>query len=112
MFVCHIINLYKFVVEIGELAKQALIDMIGDDKVRCVSYRKDMYGRDLGICMGKNKVYDHSYNYRLLHDGFAYYYPCREQPHWKKFFEAAKKDGYGLFEIGFVEPKAWRKNIY
>ena len=101
----------------GELAKQALENMIGDSKVRCEYEKRDIYGRILGTCQTYDRFYDYpyweSFNYRLIEQGFAWYYNGgKECKNYKPLFETAQKEGYGLFDSeigGFKEPKLWRK---
>ena len=54
-----------------------------------------------------------SFNYRLIEQGFAWYYNGgKECKNYKPLFETAQKEGYGLFDSeigGFKEPKLWRK---
>lgn len=101
----------------GELAKQALENMIGDSDVRCEYEKRDIYNRILGTCQIYSRFYNYpyweSFNYKLLEEGYAWYYNGgKECKNYKSLFETAQKEGYGLFDSeigGFKEPKLWRK---
>lgn len=106
----------------GELATEALELMIKEDKflvgageVKCYYEKKDMYGRILGECYsfdGRNESM-YSLNYKLINEGYAFYYPCKEHKSWKKLEEYNQLVGKGLFHKdfgGILNPKQWRKN--
>ena len=106
----------------GEMATEALELMIKEDKymvgadeVKCYYEKEDMYGRILGECYGydgRNEAM-YSYNYQLINEGYAFYYPCKEHKSWKKIEEYNKLVGKGLFNKdfgGILNPKQWRKN--
>lgn len=106
----------------GELATEALKLMIKEDKflvgageVKCYYEKKDMYNRILGECYsfdGRNESM-YSLNYKLINEGYAFYYPCKEHKTWKNLEEYNQLVGKGIFNKeygGVLNPKQWRKN--
>lgn len=102
----------------GFLAKLALWNMLKNEQVICEYTKRDMYGRILGMCRKNLWHYDSTnytttYNYRLIEEGYAWYYNSgKECKSFKPAFEEAQKLGFGLFHDsigGFKEPKLWRK---
>ena len=101
----------------GMLAKKALWEAVRNKTVICEYTKRDVYGRILGFCQEYfwNYYYNYegTYNYRLVENGYAWYYDGgKECKPYKKAFENAEKLGLGLFHDaigGFKEPKLWRK---
>lgn len=106
----------------GEIATTALIDMIKEDtnkvganQVKCYYEKRDMYNRILGECYqfdGRNESM-YSINYKLINEGYAFYYPCKEHKTWKNLEEYNQLVGKGIFNKdygGILNPKQWRKN--
>ena len=89
--------------------------LVGADMVKCYYEKEDMYGRILGECYsfdGRNESM-YSLNYKLINEGYAFYYPCKEHKTWKDLEKYNQLVGKGLFHKdfgGILNPKQWRKN--
>ena len=88
----------------GIIAKQILIDKIGNNKVICISEGKDQYKRTLAECY----VNDESLSSYLVRRGYAFAY----RRYSKKFIideNYAKFNKLGMWSMEFDYPWDWRK---
>ena len=96
------INGKKEKVRCGEIAKQKLIELIGDNKVRCTDEGKDRYRRQVSYCY----VGDMNINREMVHEGVA----CSR---YDKSFVLdelyAKELKKGIWGGKFERPEEWRK---
>ena len=88
----------------GIMARQLLIDKIGDNKVSCIKESKDQYKRILAECFVNNE----SLSSYLVRNGYAFAY----RKYSKKFIKDenfAKKNNMGMWSMKFDYPWDWRK---
>ena len=89
----------------GEMAKQIIIDKIGNNTVECISNGKDQYKRILAECFINNESLS---SYIVRHGyGFAY------RRYSKKFIideDYAKSNRAGMWSMKFEYPWDYRKN--
>ena len=89
----------------GVTAKKILIEKIADNKVECISERKDRYKRTLAECF----VNDESLSGYLVRSGYAFAY----RKYSKKFIpdeDYAKDNKIGMWSMQFKYPWDHRKN--
>ena len=92
------------VIKCGILAKELLINMIGNNKVKCVNEGLDRYKRILAECFVNNQ----SLSKFLVREGFAYAY----RKYSTKFIEDedyAKKNKKGMWSMTFEYPWDYRR---
>ena len=90
----------------GIMAKQILIDKIGNDNVECISEGKDKYKRTLAECF----VNDESLSSYLVRSGYAFAY----RRYSKKFIsdeDYAKDKKIGMWSMDFQFPWDYRKSL-
>jgi endonuclease YncB( thermonuclease family) len=83
----------------GQMARQALVDMIGGRQVSCAGWQRDRYGRFLGDC----RAGDVDLNSALVAAGWAVAYGGYKAEERKA--RAAKA---GIWAGGFERPQDWR----
>ena len=89
----------------GVTAKEILIEKIADNKVECISERKDRYKRTLAECF----VNDESLSGYLVRSGYAFAY----RKYSKKFIpdeDYAKDNKIGMWSMQFEYPWDYRRN--
>ena len=89
----------------GIIAKQILINKIGNNIVECISEGKDQYKRTLAECFVNNQ----SLSSYLVRSGYAFAY----RRYSKKFVideDYAKGNQLGMWSMKFVYPWDYRKN--
>jgi len=89
----------------GTIAKEILVDKIGDNNVECISEGKDQYKRTLAECF----VNDESLSSYLVRSGYAFAY----RRYSKKFIpdeDYAKANQIGMWSMEFQYPWNYRKN--
>ena len=89
----------------GIIAKQILINKIGNNIVECISEGKDQYKRTLAECFVNNQ----SLSSYLVRIGYAFAY----RRYSKKFVideDYAKANQLGMWSMKFVYPWDYRKN--
>jgi len=89
----------------GIIAKQILINKIGNNIVECISEGKDQYKRTLAECFVNNQ----SLSSYLVRSGYAFAY----RRYSKKFVideDYAKANQLGMWSMKFVYPWDYRKN--
>ncbi len=92
------------VIKCGILAKELLISMIGNNKVKCVNEGVDRYKRILAECFVNNQ----SLSKFLVREGFAFAY----RKYSTKFIEDedyAKKNKKGMWSMTFEYPWDYRR---
>ena len=92
------------VIKCGILAKELLISMIGNNKVKCVNEDVDRYKRILAECFVNNQ----SLSKFLVREGFAFAY----RKYSTKFIEDedyAKKNKKGMWSMTFEYPWDYRR---
>ena len=92
------------IIKCGILAKELLISMIGNNKVKCVNEGVDRYKRILAECFVNNQSLSKS----LVREGFAFSY----RKYSIKFIEDedyAKKNKKGMWSMAFEYPWDYRK---
>ena len=92
------------IIKCGILAKELLISMIGNNKVKCVNEGVDRYKRILAECFVNNQ----SLSKFLVREGFAFAY----RKYSTKFIEDedyAKKNKKGMWSMMFEYPWDYRK---
>ena len=90
--------------ECGLLAANKLKKLINNNKIKCISERKDQYNRYLSICYLKNK----DINSWLVKNGYAIAY----RRYSKKYVleeQHAEKNKLGIWQGTFQTPEEWRK---
>ena len=88
----------------GLMAKQILIDKIGNNNVKCISEGKDQYKRTLAECFVNNE----SLSSYLVRSGYAFAY----RRYSKKFIvdeDYAKEKQAGMWAMKFEYPWDYRK---
>ena len=89
----------------GVMAKQILIDKIGNNSVECISEGKDQYKRTLAECFVNNE----SLSSYLVRSGYAFAY----RRYSKKFVpdeDYARVNKIGMWSMVFDYPWDFRKN--
>ena len=89
----------------GVMAKQILIDKIGNNNVECISEGKDQYKRILAECFVNNE----SLSSYLVRSGYAFAY----RRYSKKFVpdeDYARINEIGMWSMEFDYPWAYRKS--
>ena len=89
----------------GVIAKQILVNKIGNNTVECISEGRDRYKRILAECF----VNDESLSTYLVRSGYAFAY----RKYSKKFIideEYAKVNKVGMWSMNFEYPWDYRKN--
>ena len=89
----------------GTIAKEILIEKIGDNKVKCISEGKDQYNRTLAECF----VNDESLSSYLVRSGYAFAY----RKYSKKFIpdeDYARTKKIGMWSMKFEYPWNYRRN--
>ena len=89
----------------GVMAKQILIDKIGNNSVKCISEGKDQYKRTLAECFVNNE----SLSSYLVRSGYAFAY----RRYSKKFVpdeDYARVNKIGMWSMVFDYPWDFRKN--
>ena len=89
----------------GVIAKQILIDKIGNNNVKCISQGKDRYKRTLAECFVNNE----SLSRYLVRSGYAFAY----RKYSKKFVldeDYARINKIGMWSMEFDYPWDFRKN--
>ena len=89
----------------GVMAKQILIDKIGNNNVECISEGKDQYKRTLAECFVNNE----SLSSYLVRSGYAFAY----RRYSKKFVadeDYARMNKIGMWSMKFDYPWDFRKN--
>ena len=89
----------------GVIAKEILIEKIGDHKVECISEGKDQYKRTLAECF----INDESLSSYLVRSGYAFAY----RKYSKKFIldeNYAKLNKIGMWSMKFSYPWDYRKS--
>ena len=92
------------IIKCGILAKELLISMIGNNKVKCVNEGVDRYKRILAECFVNNQ----SLSKFLVREGFAFAY----RKYSTKFIEDedyAKKNKKGMWSMIFEYPWDYRR---
>ena len=92
------------IIKCGILAKELLISMIGNNKVKCVNEGVDQYKRILAECFVNNQ----SLSKYLVREGFAFAY----RKYSTKFIEDedyAKKNKKGMWSMIFEYPWDYRR---
>ena len=92
------------IIKCGILAKELLISMIGNNKVKCVNEGVDRYKRILAECFVNNQ----SLSKYLVREGFAFAY----RKYSTKFIEDenyAKKNKKGMWSMTFEYPWDYRR---
>ena len=100
----QICNKNDEVIKCGILAKELLISMIGNNKVKCVNEDVDRYKRILAECFVNNQ----SLSKFLVREGFAFAY----RKYSTKFIEDedfAKKNKKGMWSMTFEYPWDYRR---
>ena len=90
--------------ECGNAATQKLIELIGNQKVRCTDEGQDRYGRTLGICY----VGDMDLQAEMVKSGMAVAY-LRYSDRYEREQNYAKKVKAGMWAGEFLEPEVWRR---
>lgn len=90
--------------ECGNAATQKLIELIGNQKVRCTDEGQDRYGRTLGICY----VGDMDLQAEMVKSGMAVAY-LRYSDRYEKEQNYAKKIKAGMWAGEFKQPEVWRR---
>jgi len=90
--------------ECGNAATQKLIELIGNQKVRCTDEGQDRYGRTLGICY----VGDMDLQAEMVKSGMAVAY-LRYSDRYEGEQNYAKKVKAGMWAGEFLEPEVWRR---
>ena len=89
----------------GITAREILINVIGDNKVKCISEGQDRYKRTLAECFVNNK----SLSRYLVRSGYAFAY----RKYSKKFIPDevyAKENQLGMWSMVFQYPWDYRKS--
>ena len=97
----------KIDIPCGAIAKELLIEKIGNSVPICILEGKDQYGRMLGECYIKKE----SLSSYLVREGFAFAYTRYS----KKFVEDeqfAIKNKSGMWSMDFIFPWDFRKKKY
>ena len=97
-------NKNDVVIKCGIQAKELLIKIIGNNKIKCVREGKDQYKRTLAECFVNNK----SISKYLVRKGYAFAY----RRYSKKFIDDenfAKNNKNGLWSMNFEYPWDYRK---
>ncbi len=100
----QVCNKNEEVIKCGILAKELLISMIGNNKVKCVNEGVDQYKRILAECFVNNQ----SLSKFLVREGFAFAY----RKYSTKFIEDedyAKKNKKGMWSMTFEYPWDYRR---
>ena len=100
----QICNKNDEVIKCGILAKELLISMIGNNKVKCVNEGLDRYKRILAECFVNNQSLSKS----LVREGFGFAY----RKYSTKFIddeEYAKKNKKGMWSMTFEYPWDYRR---
>ena len=87
------------------MAKEILIEKIGNNNVECISEGKDQYKRILAECF----INDESLSSYLVRSGYAFAY----RKYSKKFIpdeDYAKANKIGMWSMKFDYPWDYRKN--
>lgn len=94
----------------GLEAKSALESKISNKPVRCVTKKKDMYGRDVAVCYidGEHGAQAVDLNAWLVAQGHAVAYR-RYSTAYVPLEDAARQQRKGIWAGEFEEPQAWRK---
>jgi endonuclease YncB( thermonuclease family) len=87
----------------GEIAKKALVEIIGNSEVECSIGKKDKYKRNLSYCTARNQ----SLNYELIHLGLARVY-MNDNLILKIAEFVARFNKVGIWSVGFDAPHNWR----
>ena len=90
--------------ECGNAATQKLIELIGNQKVRCTDEGQDRYGRTLGICY----VGVIDLQAEMVKSGMAVAY-LRYSDRYEREQNYAKKVKAGMWAGEFLEPEVWRR---
>jgi endonuclease YncB( thermonuclease family) len=91
----------------GELSKIFLIEIIGNQKVKCeIETKTDRYKRKLGECFVEGK----SLSRILVKNGYAFDYPRYSKKKYLEEQEYAKANNLGLWDMKFEFPWDFRKN--
>ena len=90
--------------ECGNAATQKLIELIGNQRVRCTDEGQDRYGRTLGICY----VGDMDLQAEMVKSGMAVAY-LRYSDRYEREQNYAKKVKAGMWAGEFLEPEVWRR---
>jgi endonuclease YncB( thermonuclease family) len=89
----------------GVKAKLILINLIGENQLKCIIHGEDRYKRLIGTCFTKNI----NINQWLVKNGWALAY----RKYSKNYIEDekwAKNNLLGLWQGNFIKPCIWRKN--
>ncbi len=93
-------------VNCGELSKNYLINLIGNNKVFCeIESKPDQYNRLLGECFVNNK----SLSSQLVKNGYAFDFPKYSKKKFAKDQNYAKSNKLGLWLMEFNFPWEFRK---
>lgn len=87
----------------GEIAKKALVDIIGTSEVKCSIGKKDKYKKILSYCSTKSK----SFNYELIRLGLARAY-MNENLLLALSEIKSRFNKVGIWSVGFYAPRDWR----
>ena len=91
-------------VKCGEMSKQFLHGLIGENTVVCHWHKKDRYKRILGVCM----VNEVNINRIIVRAGYAINYN-RYSTAYLPDQHHAKINGFGIWQWGFITPEDYRK---
>ena len=92
------------IIKCGILAKELLISMIGNNKVKCVNEGVDRYKRILAECFVNNQSLSKS----LVREGFAFAY-IKYSTKFIEDEEYAKKNKKGMWSMTFEYPWDYRR---